>query len=125
MTFARQFRRYAYAAVCCGKLHHQEDDFPTGSVSTYDTVLQAYLPDAGEWLIVVEDVNGAGEQDFEYLVEVEEIGGTTSEDDSFGDPSSNVVADSDSTIWSVGVLLEEDGVVTECSLTTQVQFPSN
>ena len=26
MTFARQFRRHAYAAVCCGKLHHQGED---------------------------------------------------------------------------------------------------
>ncbi|MBT3602300.1 MAG: sulfatase-like hydrolase/transferase [Candidatus Latescibacteria bacterium] len=33
MTFARQFARYAYSTVCCGKLHHQTHDQMQGWTS--------------------------------------------------------------------------------------------
>jgi len=94
-----------------GKLHHIEDDFPTGPVSTYDTVLYAYLPTAGTWLLAVEDLDGASGSDFSYELVVQETGAHTSESDSFDDPASSVTAESSATIWTVGVLLEEVGDV--------------
>jgi len=94
-----------------GKLHHTEDDFPTGPVSTYDTVLYAYLPVGGDWILAVEDRDGASGSDFAYELVVQETSAYISETDSFDDPASSVTAESSATIWTVGVLLEEAGDV--------------
>lgn len=90
-----------------GQLHHQEDDHAVGPVTTYDTVLYAYLPDAGEWTVVIEDVEGAGDPAHSYTLSVQETGSHTREDDSFESPSYDLDADQANRIWAVGVALEE------------------
>ena len=61
MTFARQFRRYAYAAVCCGKLHHQGEDQMQGWT-------QRLAPDASMMDRYIEDPI---EEEFKrYLLEM-------------------------------------------------------
>ncbi|MCB9796947.1 MAG: hypothetical protein H6741_30050 [Alphaproteobacteria bacterium] len=94
-----------------GQLHMQEDDHAVGSVNTYDTVMYAYLPDAGTWTVIVEDINGAGDPAFQYELLVRESGGHTRETDSLDDPSYNLEVTNAGSIWAVGVALEaEDDV---------------
>ncbi len=96
-----------------GQLHAWEDDYPTGPVTTYDTVLFAYLPEAGTWTVVVEndvpekDAAGGGE-DFSYALRVTEYGGVTYETDALDDPNYEVELAS-GYIYAVGVHLEEEG----------------
>ena len=95
-----------------GKLHAQEDNHPAGGVNTYDTVLFAYLPDAGSWTLVVEDINGESGTSFLYEIIVSEYGANTRETDAFDDPSyshDDVLAEG--YIYTVGFVLEEDGDV--------------
>ncbi|MCB9765786.1 MAG: hypothetical protein H6739_38785 [Alphaproteobacteria bacterium] len=92
-----------------GKLHMQEDDHAVGPVSTYDTVLYAYLPDAGTWTIVVEDLAGVGETTHAYELLLRETGGHTRETDAIDDASYDLDVDRAGTIWAVGVALEETG----------------
>lgn len=92
-----------------GQLHHREDNHAIGRVNTYDTVLYTYLPDAGTWIVVVEDVNGAGDIDHAYELVVSETSAHTRETDAFDDPSMDQEIDGANVIWAIGVLLEEPG----------------
>jgi len=91
------------------------DDYATGAVGTYDSVLYAYLPSAGDWYISVQD-RGTFYDDPEipeetglYTVEVKPFTGITDETDSMGDPSSSVELTDGSTIYAVGVNLADAG----------------
>lgn len=94
-----------------GKLHAREDEHPAGDVNTYDTVLYAYLPTAGTWTLMVEDVAGASDSDFAYELVLQEYGGSTDETDSFDDPSYDRDPLETGYIYSVGFVLEEEGDV--------------
>ena len=86
------------------------DEFPTGEISTYDTLFHAYLEEAGEWIIAVEDKNGQGGSSFTYSLEVSDwSSSTTSESDTPTDPSITVDIAGGSTIYGVGVVFEESG----------------
>lgn len=92
-----------------GQLHHREDNHAVGRVNTYDTVLYAYIPTAGAWTLVVEDVNAAGDFDHAYEIALSETGSHTREADSFDDPSMQLDVTGANTIWAIGVALEEVG----------------
>lgn len=91
-----------------GKVHHVEDDHPSGSVSTYDTVMYTYLPDGGTWTILVEDVNGVGATSSRYDLELREVTNGVDGADSFDDPGYVLDVEGSGSIWAIGVLLEED-----------------
>ncbi len=92
-----------------GKVHHVEDDHPWGNVSTFDTVMYTYLPTAGTWTILVEDLNGLGADNSRYDLELREVTNYVDEPDSFNDPGYELEVTSSSSIWAIGVLLEENG----------------
>jgi hypothetical protein len=103
-----------------GAEHAVMDNFPTGRVSTYDTVLIVYLPRADTWYVTVEDVTTyytafftedehRGGSDFTYELSLEGDVGTTSESDSSTDPSATVEISTGASIWYVGVNLETPG----------------
>lgn len=91
------------------------DEFPTGPINSYDTLFHAYLAEAGDWIIKVEDIStyeggtGIGNKTFSYELEVTSWGSVTSEEDSFSDPSLFFDIESGNTIYGAGVLLEEAG----------------
>ena len=72
-----------------GALHAYMDNFPTGRVSKFDSVLNVYLPSAGDWYIAVEDTSTfydsedgpRSEPDFFYCLEVTSTESTTGETD--------------------------------------------
>lgn len=89
-----------------GKLHAGEDNHPLGSVSTYDTVMMAYLSEPGEWLVKVSpgpEHGGPATYELELLPF-----GAVSTDDDMDEPSLDITL-SNSNINNFGVLLEEDG----------------
>ena len=90
-----------------GKVHHVEDEHAAGSVSTYDTVLYAYLHMGGTWIAAVEDVEGYASDESRYSLVVTETGGFTRETDSMEQPGATVEATRASTYWAVGVHLGE------------------
>ncbi len=92
-----------------GKVHHVEDDHPSGSVTIFDTVMHTYLPDGGTWSILVEDANGVGATNSEYDLQLREITTAAEGDDSFQDPGYVLDVSKSGSIWAVGVLLEESG----------------
>lgn len=103
-----------------GAEHAVMDNFPTGRVSTFDTVLYVFLPSAGTWYVTVEDVSThytslfdesewRGGEDFGYTLHVTTFGSTTAESDAMDTPSSRVHITSGSSIWAVGVNLETPG----------------
>ncbi|MFT5585837.1 MAG: hypothetical protein ACI9VR_003430, partial [Cognaticolwellia sp.] len=89
-----------------GKLHAGEDNHPLGSVSTYDTVMMAYLSEPGEWLVKVSpgsEYSGAATYALELLPF-----GAVSVEDSLDEPSLDIEL-SDSSINNIGIVLEENG----------------
>ncbi len=92
-----------------GKVHHVEDDHPWGPVTTYDTVMYTYLPSAGTWTILIEDLNGVGHPSSEYELQLREVTNAVDDPDDFDDPGYILDIDSSSSIWAIGVLLEDDG----------------
>lgn len=110
-----------------GGLHAIEDDFPFGNVSSYDTVLYAYLPTAGVWYISVEDKSSnenyststdplEGGVGYTYTLNIRPMGGATRETDAIDDPSVTIELENGSTSFATGVLLEEPGDVDWISL---------
>lgn len=95
------------------RLHAVMDDFPTGNVSSFDTVLHAYIPSAGTWYLKVEDrgtyygLADHGEGD--YTLQVKAFTGVTDETDAVDDPSATLDFDNGSTIFSVGVNVDAAG----------------
>jgi hypothetical protein len=100
-----------------GALHAWMDNFPTGRVTTFDSVLNVYLPAAGDWYITVEDTSTffesddgpRSEPDFFYCIDVTSMNSNTSETDSSDNPSWSVTLSNNTSIWSVGVVLESAG----------------
>lgn len=101
-----------------GGLHAWIDDFPTGDVSDYDSVLHVYLPTAGTWYISVEhhgsfapddEIEPDGGDEFFYTLELEPYSSVTDETDSADDPSVVVDVETTSTIYAIGVELETAG----------------
>lgn len=91
-----------------GKVHATEDDHAIGNVNTYDTVMYAYLPDAGTWTAKVSEVNGGGSVTGEYEIEIRETSAHTNDEDSLEDPSYDLELNEGS-IFAIGVVLEEEG----------------
>jgi len=99
-----------------GALHLAMDDYATGQVLTYDSLAFVYLPRAGDWYLKVEDRStwygdevAAGGADYDYELELKTFGSTTRETDDALNPSATVDITSGSSIWAVGVNLEEAG----------------
>lgn len=100
-----------------GQVLTWSDDFPTGSsVSGLDSVVYAYLPDAGEYLISVEDYyaftdpsQAYGHPNYSYELSVSKWSQVTSEPDSVEDTPLTLDITS-SNMWnSVGTLIQADG----------------
>ncbi|MCP4809074.1 MAG: hypothetical protein GY913_13345 [Proteobacteria bacterium] len=90
-----------------GKLHAQENDHALGSVQTYDTVLYAYLPTAGDYTLLVEDVEGNGATSFDYELELTEFNNYVQEDDSSGSAGEEIDVEA-GYFYAVGFVLDED-----------------
>lgn len=93
-----------------GKLHAQENDHALGSVLTYDTVLYAYLPEPGDYTLLVESLDGAGGTSFDYELEMTEFNNYTVETDSRSSPGETIATES-GYFYAVGYVLEEEGDV--------------
>jgi hypothetical protein len=92
-----------------GKVHHVESEHPWGNVSTYDTVMYTYLPDGGTWSILVEDANGLGSSGSQYDLRLIEVTNAVDQGDSFNSPGYELDIELSSSIWAIGVLLEDNG----------------
>ncbi len=96
------------------------DNYPTGgSVSSGDSVLYAYLHEAGQYTIAVED-NGPyvgesayGDDYYEYSLSVSTWSRYTEEDDAYDDPGYelNLSSDDDYSFTAIGVVLDSPGDV--------------
>ncbi len=111
-----------------GGLHAWVDDFATGSINNYDSVLHAYLPTAGTWYITVQDrgtwfnlEDEAYDEDFVYQMSILDFTNTTTETDAADNPSADIDITSGGSIYTVGVNLEEAGDVDYIT----VQLPYN
>ncbi len=93
-----------------------EDDYPTGGVvNGYDTIIYAYLAEAGTYSLAVMDASTAydrdeklGGADFSYVVELQEYGSPPDEPDSFEDPGADRDLESSGYFYPVPILLEEE-----------------
>lgn len=112
-----------------GGIYAFMDNYATGTVGTYDTILYAYLDEPGTWGLTVEDVftfyDGyesyvRGGRDFTYTVGVSRFTGTTSEPDSAAEPSSGILLESGSSIFAVGVNIETPGDIDYIALETSL-----
>ena len=116
------------------QLHAEIDNYATGRVDGYDSVLYAYLPTAGIWTITVEDLThhlgdeapdkpGGGET-FTYTLRVEAMTRFTTEDGGVGGGVSIDVEDGDS-IYATGVVIDSPGDVDTLTLelTSTAQQP--
>jgi hypothetical protein len=93
-----------------GALWASMDDYPTGPVATWDTVLYAWLPDAGEWFVTVEDRGtwyGDAPNTGDYTLEILPFTATIDERDSVDDPGSEIELDTRNTTWAVGMVIED------------------
>ncbi len=101
-----------------GGVHAWVDDFATGSINNYDSVLHAYLPTAGTWYITVQDRgtwfdldDEAFATDLYYQLSILDFSNTTTETDAADNPSADVDITSGGSIYTVGVNLEAPGDV--------------
>jgi hypothetical protein len=98
-----------------GAVYAYMDDYPTGDVTNYDSVLYAYLPTAGTWYITVQDASSFFEDadlptlTGSYSIQVRPFTRFTAESDAADDPSATVTLENDTTIYAAGVHLEVDG----------------
>jgi hypothetical protein len=109
------------------------DNYPTGATFTSsDSSVYAYLPDAGSYIIEVEDhgsvdasddIEPFGDDIYSYTIQVDSWGSGTSEDDTADDPSLSYefTADDAGSYWPLGVALESEGDVDYVDFT----FPYN
>ncbi len=100
-----------------GKVVAVSDDYPTGvRIGGLDSLVYAWLQDAGDYIIEVEDagtaysdVDPVGSPDFAYTLSVQEWGRHTEEPDSLSSPNESVSTDAVN-LWSaLGVALESPG----------------
>lgn len=102
-----------------GGVHAVVDDFATGNVSTYDTVMYVWLPTAGTWYVSVQDLSSydseaetiRGGRSFDYTLNMKPFTRFTEEVDAADDPSAEVELADGTTIYAVGVVLETPGDV--------------
>lgn len=108
-----------------GGVHAVVDDFATGNVSTYDTVMYVWLPTAGVWYVSVQDVSSwdpasetlRGGRSFDYTLNIKPFTRFTEEPDASDDPSAKVDLADGTTIYAVGVVLESPGDVDHVDVT--------
>ncbi|MFT5686555.1 MAG: hypothetical protein ACI8RZ_007511 [Myxococcota bacterium] len=92
------------------------DNYPTGaSLSSADSILYAYLAEAGTYTLVVED-NGTyvgesayGDNRYEYAISIATWGQHTEDEDAADDPGLSIDMDSANSYYAIGVALEEEG----------------
>ena len=112
-----------------GESYALMDNYATGTVGTFDTVLYAYLDSPGAWGITVEDkttfytdlftaADWRGGRQFTYTVGVSVFDGLTSEPDSLADPDVLLTFDDGASIFAVGVNLETPGDADYLTVTT-------
>ena len=102
-----------------GGVHAVVDDFATGTVSTYDTVMSVWLPTAGTWYVSVQDLSSydpdaetlRGGRSFDYTLNVKPFTRFTEEVDAADDPSAEIELADGTTIYAVGIVLESPGDV--------------
>ena len=94
-----------------GKVHHVEDEYGAGSVLSYDSIINAYLPYEGEWTVAVEDVEASGSTQATYEIALAEYGTRTREEDSMESPSESVEITNAGSFWAIGVHIGEPGDV--------------
>ncbi len=94
-----------------GKVHQVEDEYGAGSVATYDSIINAYLPYEGDWTVAVEDVEGYGSSRSEYEIGLAEYGTHTREEDSMESHSESVEITGAGSFWAIGVHIGEPGDV--------------
>lgn len=100
-----------------GGVHAVVDDFATGNVNEFDTVMYVWLPTAGNWYLSVEDTSTANDEDprggrsFDYALNLKPFTRYTEEPDGDGDPSSEIELANGTTIYAVGVVLDTPGDV--------------
>ncbi|MCB9676618.1 MAG: hypothetical protein H6737_15990 [Alphaproteobacteria bacterium] len=101
-----------------GSEHARADNFATGRVNNFDSVVFAYLPFAGTWFITVEDVSThyvdafdepRGDEGFTYTLEMVEFNNFSLEPDSVNLPTETIELPGGSTIVSFGVVIDEPG----------------
>lgn len=93
-----------------GALWASMDDYPTGPVATWDTVLYAWLPTAGEWFVTVEDQGswyGDAPETGDYTIEVLPFEAVIAEPDSSADPDITIELDTRNTTWAIGALIDD------------------
>jgi len=100
-----------------GKVHASADEHATGGgVTDYDSMLYAYLDEAGDYTISIEDVStyyGSepqyGSPNFAYEITLNEFGRHTVEDDAQDSPNVSVTVEVINSWYTVGTLIQEDG----------------
>lgn len=100
-----------------GKIVTRSDNYPTGHrSSSSDATIYAWLANAGEYYVQVEDQgtyneNGeeVGARDYSYTLELLAWSQVSSEPDAADDPSLSLGISSTSVFMPVGAVLEEDG----------------
>lgn len=109
-----------------GAIHAQIDDFPVYPfrVTGFDSVLYAYLPEAGTWYVSVQDATtldpGAEDaygEDFAYDVLIREAFGAV-ESDSAADPGAALVLPDGDTIFTIGIVVDAPGDVDYVTIET-------
>lgn len=102
--------------TAAGKVVTSSDNYPTGgSSSSADATVYAYLSQAGDYLVEVEDqgtYNGNGEElgdpDYAYTLELLTWNQVTEEPDGVGSPSIELEITGANSFYPVGVLLESE-----------------
>ena len=112
-----------------GRVVTWSDDFPTGTrVTSIDSVIYAYLEEAGTYIVSVEDYNTYfqtgdefGSTLYDYSIYLEDWSRHTSEPDSIDSPSIELEIDQENSWTSVGVLVQEEGDVDYISIDYNIE----
>ncbi|MEC7985875.1 MAG: PPC domain-containing protein [Myxococcota bacterium] len=114
-----------------GKILTWSDDYPTGSqVSSKDSVIFAYLPIAGTYLITVQDygtyfnTTPNGSPFYGYGLYLEEWQRHTRENDSMENPQLGIDMENTNMWDSVGVNIQEDGDMDYVSINYTADSPA-
>ena len=112
-----------------GRVVTWSDDFPTGTrVTSIDSVIYAYLEEAGTYIVSVEDYNTYfqtgdefGSTLYDYSIYLEDWSRHTSEPDNVDSPSIELEIDQENSWTSVGVLVQEEGDVDYISIDYNIE----
>lgn len=108
-----------------GKVITSSDNYPTGGLSSSsDATIYAWLAEAGDYYVQVEDQGTfnendeeMGDPDYAYTLELLTWTQATEEPDDASEPSVELDIDGANTFYPVGVLLEDEGDVDAVSIT--------